>query len=136
MHLTLGERTYDVTTRALVVAVVGLDGLGSAPPRPDGADIVELDVPAGTRAVTVANAVAALAKLAGVPVAIATNDPDLRRAAVDAGSVGALGREAVTANTPAAVAVAVLNGCRLIRTTDVRGARRVVDVLAAVMEAT
>ncbi len=35
----------------------------------------------------------------------------------------------------AAVAVAVIRGARLIRTADPRGARRVCDVLAAVMEA-
>jgi hypothetical protein len=35
----------------------------------------------------------------------------------------------------AATAVAVIRGARLIRTADPRGARRVCDVLAAVLEA-
>lgn len=35
---------------------------------------------------------------------------------------------------PAAVAMAVLSGCRLIRTADVVGARRVVDVLTAILD--
>ena len=37
--------------------------------------------------------------------------------------------------TPAAVAAAVVGGCRMVRTADVRTARRVCDVLAAVLEA-
>ena len=35
----------------------------------------------------------------------------------------------------AATAAGVIQGARIVRTTDVRGARRVCDVLAAVMEA-
>jgi len=35
----------------------------------------------------------------------------------------------------AATAVGVIRGARIVRTTDVRGTRRVCDVLAAVMEA-
>ena len=35
----------------------------------------------------------------------------------------------------AATAVGVIRGARIVRTDDVRGARRVCDVLAAVMEA-
>jgi hypothetical protein len=39
---------------------------------------------------------------------------------------------AVTTSSVAAMAVAVVRGCRTIRTPDVRAARRVADVLAAV----
>ena len=35
----------------------------------------------------------------------------------------------------ATAALAMVGGCRLVRTSDVRSARRVVDTLAAVMEA-
>lgn len=40
----------------------------------------------------------------------------------------------VPGRDPAAVAVAVLSGCRLIRTSDVVVARRVVDILAAIQD--
>lgn len=36
---------------------------------------------------------------------------------------------------PAALATAVTGGCRIVRTADVRAARRVCDVLAAILEA-
>lgn len=38
-------------------------------------------------------------------------------------------------STPAAVATAVVGGCRIVRTADARTARRVGDALAAVLEA-
>jgi hypothetical protein len=91
MHLTIGSRTYDVTTRALVIAAAGAPA--------EGADLVELDGP--------------------LPEA-----------------AGALFVDVTGAECPtAAAAVAVIRGARLVRTTDPRGARRVCDVLAAVMEA-
>lgn len=40
--------------------------------------------------------------------------------------------DAVTTSSVAAMSVAVIKGCRTIRTPDVRAARRVADVLAAV----
>ena len=43
---------------------------------------------------------------------------------------------AVTTASIPAMAVAVVNGCRRIRTADVRAARRVADVLAAVARGT
>ncbi|HET9442622.1 MAG TPA: dihydropteroate synthase [Acidimicrobiales bacterium] len=52
-------------------------------------------------------------------------------AAPAAGAVADLGREAGLA----AISVGVALGCRLVRTTDVRGARRVCDAVAAVLEA-
>jgi hypothetical protein len=89
MHLTIGSRTYDVTTRALVMAAAGAPA--------EGADLLDGPIPE------------------------------------DAGAlfVDVTGAECPTA----AVAVAVIRGARLVRTADPRGARRVCDVLAAVMEA-
>ena len=90
MHVTIGSRTYDVTTRALVIAAAGAGG--------EGADLSDDD-----------------------PL------PD---------DAGPLFIDVTAADCPtAAIAVAVIRGARLVRTTDVPGARRVCDVLAAVMEA-
>jgi hypothetical protein len=90
MHLTIGPRTYDLTTRALVIAAAGAPAEGADlfddDPLPDGAGPLFVDV---------------------------------------------TGAECPTAAT----AVAVIRGARLIRTADPRGARRVCDVLAAVLEA-
>ena len=91
MHLTIGARTYDVTTRALVIAAAGSPS--------EGADVVEDDGP--------------LAEAAG-PLFIDVTGADC---------------------PTAATAVAVIRGARLVRTADPRGARRVCDVLAAVLEA-
>jgi hypothetical protein len=90
MLFTVGSRTYDLTTRCLVIAAEG------APP--EGADLLEVDGPV----------------------------PD----------AGPLFVDVTEADCPiAAVAVAVIGGARLVRTADPRGARRVCDVLSAVMEA-
>lgn len=89
MHLTIGAHTYDLTTRALVIAAAGAPA--------EGADLPDRPLPAGAGPLF----------------------------------VDVTGEDCPTA----AVAVAVIRGARLIRTTDVRGARRVCDVLAAVMEA-
>ncbi|MDQ3990477.1 MAG: hypothetical protein M3291_15050, partial [Actinomycetota bacterium] len=84
-------RTYDVTTRALVIAAAGAPA--------EGADLID-------------------------------GDGDLPDA------VHPLFVDVTQAECPtAAVAVAVIRGARLVRTADVRGARRVCDVLAAVLEA-
>ena len=91
MLLTIGSRTYDVTTRALVIAAAGT--------AVEGADLVEDDGP--------------------LPEA-----------------AGPLFVDVTGAQCPmAATAVAVIRGARLVRTADARGARRVCDVLAAVLEA-
>ena len=91
MLFTLGSRTYDLTTRALVIAAAGAPA--------EGADLTEVDGP--------------------LPV-------DRHPLFVDV----------TEAECPtAAVAVAIIRGARLVRTADARGARRVCDVLAAVMEA-
>ena len=91
MLFTVGSRTYDLTTRALVIAAAGAPA--------DGADLMEVDGPL---------------PVGGHPL-----------------FVDVTGAECPTA----AVAVAVIRGARLVRTADPRGARRVCDVLAAVMEA-
>ena len=91
MDVTIGSRTYDLTTRSLVIAAAG------APT--EGADLRDEDGPV----------------------------PEVARP---------LFVDVTGAEWPAAaVAVAVIRGARLIRTSDPRGARRVCDVLAAVMEA-
>ncbi len=91
MHLTIGSRTYDVTTRALVIAAAGAPA--------EGADLLDTDGPLPEEA-------------------------------------GPLFVDVTNADCPtAAVAVAVIHGARLVRTADPRGARRVCDVLAAVLEA-
>ena len=96
MLYTVGSRTYDLTTRALVIAAAGAPA--------EGADLMEIPGP--------------------LPLFVATPE------------AGALLVDVTEAECPtAAVAVAVIRGARLVRTADVRGARRVCDVLAAVMEA-
>ena len=106
MLVTLGSRTYDVTTRALVIAAAGAAA--------DGADLVEVAGPQPLYVTPVDEA-------GGEPALIV---PDRLFADVT-------GADCPTAAT----AVAVIRGARLVRTADVRGARRVCDVLAAVLEA-
>ena len=91
MLCTVGSRTYDLTTRVLVIAAAGAPA--------EGADLLEADGPF---------------PVDGHPL-----------------FVDVTGAECPTA----AVAVAVIRGARLVRTADPRGARRVCDVLAAVLEA-
>ena len=106
MLLTLGSRTYDVTTRALVIAAAGTAA--------EGADLLEVAGPQPLYVVAANEA-------GGQPALIV---PDTL-------FVDVAGADCPTAAT----AVAVIRGARLVRTTDVRGARRVCDVLAAVLEA-
>jgi hypothetical protein len=101
MRVTLGERTYDVTTRSLVIAIVDASD-DAARALADGADVI--DAP---------------------DLHLDRDDPLL----VD-----------ITVPPPAAwaeISVAVARGCRLVRVPAplVRGARRVCDVLAAILEA-
>lgn len=161
MRLTLGSRSYDLTTRALVLAA--RDALGD--PMADGADLVEeahprrsapqptyapaADLPALERAVAAGAALVrlpepserALLRCAAASVAVVV-PRDAVAAAVAAGLAGdrivpdTLVVDVTDAPCPvAATAVAVVRGARIVRTTEVRGARRVCDVLAAVMEA-
>ena len=161
MRLTLGSRTYDLRTRALVM------GVGGSPRNlvDQGADMVELTYPH---------------QQMPVPVYVTASDDHLVRRALSAGAAllhlpkptpsslamcadagvavlvppGA-SAGATAAGVPperlvpdtllldvtaedfpvAATAVGVIRGARIVRTPDVRGARRVCDVLAAVLEA-
>jgi hypothetical protein len=111
VHLVVGSTTFDVTSRALVIGVLDGDATGDGARQlvAAGADILE--VPDQTRRDAVRAA-------AGVPV-------------VGPGEVPG----ATTADEAAAVAVAIARGARVVRARDVSAARRVADVLAAVIEA-
>ena len=146
MRLTIGPTTYDLTTRALVI------GVGAV----DGADLVEMGagpapVPVYATACDDASVGRALSAGAGLvrlvqPTAAALALCAAAGAAVvvpaDAGFPAdrmvpeSLLVDVTAADHPtAATAVAVIRGARLVRTADAKGARRVCDVLAAVMEA-
>lgn len=161
MHLALGHRRYDLRTRALVMGALrspdelvehGADILelesphGPMPlpvcvPAPDdasvagalsgGADMVRLLRPtrqsldmcaAAGVAVLVPSDAAGDASAAGLPA---------ERIVVDALLLDVTGDDCAMAAT----AVGVIRGARIVRTDDVRGARRVCDVLAAILEA-
>jgi hypothetical protein len=142
MRLVLGSRQYDLTTRALVLGLSGAPEDGpmfavacdeAAVERAlaDGADLVRLTHPsagslkrcaaAGAAVVVPADACsdATAAGLAAERIV-----PDTLLVEVGAGA-GAL----------AATVAGVIGGARIVRTADVRAARRVCDVLAAVWEA-
>ena len=154
MRLTIGSTSYDLTTRALVIGVGG---------RSEGADLIELDeggtgpapVPvyatatddgdvgralsAGAGLVRLTEPTAgalALCAAAGAAVVVpadAAADTGLPPDRVVADSLFV---DVTTAEWPAAVTAAgYIHGARIVRTTDVRGVRRVCDVLAAVLEA-
>jgi len=159
MRVTLGPRTYDLTTRALVLGTV--EGAES-----EGADLAEQVVPGDPAAVPL---VAEAADAAAVDAALAagaallrltgptTADAYRRCAAagvavlVPAGAVhearaAGLAADRVLPDTllvdvtgaaaPLAVTVvAVIRGARIVRTDGARAARRVCDVLAAILEA-
>jgi hypothetical protein len=158
MRLTLGSRHYDLASRALVLGVDGrpedlvregadlleVAGYGRpvcvaasgdatvAPALEQGAVLVRLSAPTRTALEACAAAGAAVivpAESAGAAAAAAGLPPDRvvpERLLLDVtGSACAV----------AATAVGVVTGARIVRTADVRGARRICDVLAAVMEA-
>lgn len=159
MRLTLGSRSYDLTTRSVVIGVGGVPEEMAA----EGADLVEVDDgPAPAPVYTTAtdegdlgralSAGAGLVRLTG-PTAgqlalCATTGAAVVVPAGAAGDARAAGLppdrivsdsllvDVTAADCPvAATAAGVIRGARIVRTTDVRGARRVCDVLAAVMEA-
>jgi hypothetical protein len=113
--VALGDREWDVTHRALVVGVVGPDDPADRH-RAEGADL-----------------------LAAGPAA--SIEADLPAVALDGPELAALGDLLVPLATPgvdretalATVALAVTRGARVVLTRDVRGTRRVVDVLAAIL---
>jgi hypothetical protein len=156
MRLTLGSCSYDLRTRALVMAVAGA-------PR-GGADIVELPGPGPAELPVCARAsdddglrralsagvdllhlpeptqsALAMCAEAGVAVLVpsaasadaATAGLPPERVVVDALLVDVTGAELPVVST----AVGVIQGARIVRTADVAGARRVCDVIAAVLEA-
>ncbi|HEX2047112.1 MAG TPA: hypothetical protein VHF27_05065 [Acidimicrobiales bacterium] len=130
MRLTLGPRTFDLATRALVVGRGEGADLGELSHEP-GPGLVHLPAPtpdllercawAGAAVVVPAGYLEA-ARAAGLPPDRVVPDTLL----LDVTGSGCL---------VAATAVGVVRGARIVRTTDARGARRVCDVLAAVMEA-
>lgn len=158
MRLTLGSRDYDLTSRALVLGVDGvpedlvregadlLEVAGYGRPvcavasgdatveraLEEGAVLVRLTAPTRTALEACAAAGAAVIVPADVdqPAAAAAGLPPDRivpdRLLLDVTR---------SACPVAATAVGVIDGARIVRTTDVRGARRICDVLAAVMEA-
>lgn len=161
MRLTLGSRTYDLSSRALVLGVSG---------RPEelldlGADVVEPDRPGPWGALPVCTTAADQAGLEQVlshhPVLVRLPAPTtgalhlcanagvavlVPAAAVDEARAAGLPPDRIVPDTllldvtghpcpVAATAVAVIRGARIVRTADVRGARRICDVLAAVLEA-
>ena len=161
MRLTVGPHTYDLTTRALVMGVHGLPKSLAE----EGADIVEHADPDPRAPVPVCvvaggddavrRALSAGAVLVRMP---APSDDALRRCAAagaavivpshaaDRAKVAGVPPDRVVPETllldvtaeayPVPVtAVGVIRGGRIVRTADVRGARRVCDVLAAVLEA-
>lgn len=155
MRITIGSTTHDLTTRALVIGAGG---------DPEGADLVEAGVgrapapvPVYASAADEAGVGRALAAGAGLVHLAAPSAATLALCAaagaavvVPGGGAGAAGAgippDRVVADSllvdvtaapwpAAATAVGVIRGARLVRTADVRGARRVCDVLAAVLEA-
>jgi len=161
MRLTVGSRSYDLTARSVVVGVGGAPEEMVA----EGADLIEVDVAAGAAPAPVyttaydegdvgraLSAGAALVRLteptagglalcaaAGAAVLVpagAAGDAEAAGLPPDRIAVDTLLVDVTAADSPvAATAAGVIHGARIVRTTDVRGARRVCDVLAAVMEA-
>jgi hypothetical protein len=181
MRLTLGEQTYDVTTRPLVIGTIpALATEKVATARrfvQEGAAAIEVTDPAAVDAVRAA---------VDIPVGIATDRFDAVWVAYQAGAVFGtcpdpaflvLSAESgaavvvrdvgpakaahipadriavempaghrlasrrssspmlVTTNVVAVAALAVTDGARVVRTTEVKAMRRVCDVLAAIIEA-
>jgi hypothetical protein len=159
--ITFGSRTYDLGARALVVGVGG----SPQDLIEQGADMVELTSPQEHVPVPVwvtagdddlvRRALSAGAALLHLPrptpsslaMCAEAGAAVLVPAGAAAGATAAgLPPERVVPDTllldvtaedfsVAATAVGVIRGARIVRTADVRGARRVCDVLAAVLEA-
>ena len=137
MRLTLGSQSYDLTSRALVVGardpVLGSAGDEAALDRAlaAGAALVHLPAPTGAALRRCAEAgVVVIVPPAAVADAVAAG------LALDRVLPEALLLDVTTSDCPmAATAVGVIRGARIVRTADVKGARRICDVLAAVLEA-
>ena len=134
MRLTLGSTEYDLTSRALVLEV----------DVPEVCDLAELERALSAGAVLVRlpePTDAVLHRCAAVGVGVVVPAP-----AVDAARAAGIAADKVVPDPllldvtgtdwpAAATAVGVIRGARIVRAADVRAARRVCDVLAAVMEA-
>ncbi len=156
MRLTLGSHSYDLRTRPLVMAVAGSPRKGAdivelAGPGPAelpvcvtacdddgvrhalaiGVDLLYLPEPTPASLALCAEACAAVLVplAASSDAAIAGLPPD--RVVVDALLVDVTGSDLPVVAT----AVGVIQGARIVRTADAAAARRVCDVLAAVLEA-
>ncbi len=112
MHVLVGSTTFDVSSRAVVIGVLD-PGLAADALVATAQEMVV----AGADAIEVSGPNESLAAAVDIPV-------------IAPGDVGT-----ASADDAVAVAVTVVRGARLVRTRDVRTARRVVDVLAAVIDA-
>jgi hypothetical protein len=159
MRLSLGSQSYDLTARALVMGVNGpvddLVGQGadllelddSHPPAPVPVCVVAADDAAVGRALSAgasllrlpeptmgALALCAAAGAAVVVPAAAAGQATAAGLTPDRVVLEPLLVDVATSDCPdAATAVGVILGARIVRTADVGGARRICDVLAAVM---
>ncbi|MDQ4068778.1 MAG: hypothetical protein M3203_04790, partial [Actinomycetota bacterium] len=137
MRMTIGARTYDLATRALVVSddlfTFAAAGDEAALERAlaGGADLVRLAEPTPAMLARCASAgVSVMVPPSALATAQAAGLPS-DRIVPDTLLLDVTGSECPIAAT----AVGVVRGARIVRTDDVRGARRICDVLAAVLEA-
>lgn len=160
MHLALGGHRYDLRTRALVMGALSPPGDLVA----QGADILELQGSAGAMPLPVyvpaSDEVSVDRALSGMADLVHLRRPTARslelcaaagvavmvpQGATEAAAAAGVPTERVVVDSllldvtgddcpAAATAVGVIRGARIVRTTDVRGARRICDVLAAVFE--
>lgn len=148
MLLALGSERMDITYRALVVGVVELAGdLREVARRleDEGADLLEIDCRSvGAQGVaSVEDAVATLRSVSRLPVAIRTPSAQLRSVAASEGAVALddLRAPVIEAESDdpdevlAEQVLAIAGGARIVRTRDVRSARRVASVMARLLEA-
>jgi hypothetical protein len=128
MRLVLRSRSYDLDTRALVV------GVGEAP----GADLVE-GAPGGFASAADESELDAALATGACLIRLPAPTPSMLRRCAESGVAVVDERLFLdVAGEPCplpAIAAGVVAGARVIRTTDVRAARRVADVIAAILEA-
>ena len=138
MRLTLGSRSYDLTSRALVVGARGDPVFASAGDDAaleralsEGAALVHLPAPTPHALRRCAEAgVAVVVPSAAVGDALAAGLP------LDRVAPQTLLLDVTESPCPMAeTAVGVIRGARIVRTADVKGAQRICDVLAAVLDA-
>jgi hypothetical protein len=115
----LGDRRFDITTRAIIVGIVAAHDDAAAEVAAqrlvvEGADALE----APTRGT--------LARRVDVPVLVSGELPPSTMTAPAGVSLGEL---------IGTLTAAIVGGARIIRTADVRPARRVADVVAAILAA-